>query len=112
MEVGLVGAHARGVRNVHLVTGDPPRVGDYPDATAVLDVDSIGLANLVSSLNGGSDIGGQPLGSPTAFHIGVAGNPGALNLHGELPRFAYQGEAGAEVAIIHPVFAAAAVRGF
>src|SRR5258708_21885500 len=112
MEVGLVGADAMGVRNVLLVSGDPPRVGDYPDATAVLDVDSIGLANLVSSLNGGSDMGGQPLGSPTAFHIGVAVNPGALNLDEELRRFAYKVEAGAEFAITQPVFDAAEFRGF
>src|SRR6266852_5816149 len=112
MQSDLLGAHAMGVRNVLLVTGDPPKVGDYPDATAVLDVDSIGLANLVSSLNGGSDIGGQPLGSPTAFHIGVAVNPGALNLDEELRRFAYKVEAGAEFAITQPVFDAAEFRGF
>src|SRR5688572_15953548 len=88
MQSDLLGAHSMGVRNVLLVTGDPPKVGDYADATAVLDVDSIGLANVVSSLNGGSDIGGQPIGSPTAFHIGVAVNPGALNLDEELRRFA------------------------
>jgi homocysteine S-methyltransferase len=112
MQSDLLGAHAMGVRNVLLVTGDPPRVGDYPDATAVLDVDSIGLANLVSSLNSGSDMGGQPLGSPTAFHIGVAVNPGALNLDEELRRFAYKVEAGAEFAITQPVFDAAEFRGF
>jgi homocysteine S-methyltransferase len=112
MQSDLLGAHAMGVRNVLLVTGDPPKVGDYPDATAVLDVDSIGLANLVSSLNGGSDIGGQPLGSPTAFHIGVAVNPGALNLDEELRRFAYKVEAGAEFAITQPVFDAAEFRDF
>ena len=110
MQSDLLGAHAMGVRNVLLVTGDPPKVGDYPDATAVLDVDSIGLANVVSSLNGGSDIGGQPIGSPTAFHIGVAVNPGALNLDEELRRFAYKVEAGAEFAITQPVFDAPEFR--
>jgi homocysteine S-methyltransferase len=104
MQSDLLGAHAMGVRNVLLVTGDPPKVGDYPDATAVNDVDSIGLANLVSSLNAGVDIGGQPLGRATAFHIGVAVNPGALNLEEELRRFAYKVEAGAEFAITQPVF--------
>ena len=112
MQSDLLGAHAMGVRNVLLVTGDPPKVGDYPDATAVLEVDSIGLANVVSSLNGGSDIGGQPIGSPTAFHIGVAVNPGALNLDEELRRFAYKVKAGAEFAITQPVFDAAEFRAF
>ena len=104
MQSDLLGAHAMGVRNVLLVTGEPPKVGDYPDATAVGDVDSIGLANLVSSLNAGVDIGGQPIGRATAFHIGVAVNPGALNLEEELRRFAYKVEAGAEFAITQPVF--------
>ena len=78
MQSDLLGAHSMGVRNLLLVTGDPPRVGDYPDATAVFDVDSIGLTNVVARLNRGLDIGGQPIGQPTAFHIGVAVNPGAL----------------------------------
>ena len=71
MQSDLLGAHSMGVRNVLLVTGDPPKVGDYPDATAVFDVDSIGLANVVSQPERRLDIGGQPIGSPTAFHIGV-----------------------------------------
>lgn len=112
MQSDLLGAHSMGVRNVLLVTGDPPKVGDYPDATAPVDVDSIGLANLVSSLNGGSDIGGQPIGSPTAFHIGVAVNPGAPNLDEELRRFAYKVQAGAEFAITQPVFDAGEFRAF
>jgi 5,10-methylenetetrahydrofolate reductase len=112
MQSDLLGAHAMGVRNVLLVTGDPPKVGDYPDATAMPEVDSIGLANVVSSLNAGSDIGGQPIGNPTAFHIGVAVNPGALNLDEELRRFAYKVKAGAEFAITQPVFDAAELRVF
>lgn len=104
MQSDLLGAHAMGVRNVLLVTGDPPKAGDYPDATAVSDVDSIGLANVVTRLNGGADIGGQPIGNPTAFHIGVAVNPGALNLDDELRRFAFKVEAGAEFAMTQPVF--------
>ena len=79
-------------------------IGDYPDATAVFDVDSIGLTNVVSRLNRGIDIGGQPIGAPTAFHIGVAANPGALNLDDEVRRFRYKVEAGAEFAITQPVF--------
>src|SRR5205807_5402108 len=112
MQSDLLGAHSMGVRNVLLVTGDPPKIGDYPDATAVLDVDSIGLANVVSSLNAGSDIGGQPIGNPTAFHIGVAVNPGATNLDEELRRFAYKVQAGAEFAITQPVFDAVEFRAF
>src|SRR5262245_29038148 len=112
MQSDLLGAHSMGVRNVLIVTGDPPKVGDYPDATSVSEVDSIGLANAVSRLNTGLDIGGQAIGSPTAFHIGVAVNPGALNLDEELRRFAYKVEAGAEFAITQPVFDAAEFRAF
>ena len=108
MQSDLLGAHSMGIRNVLLVTGDPPRVGDYPDATAVYDVDSIGLTNMVDQLNEGLDIGKQPIGQPTAFHIGVAFNPSALNLAAELRRFEYKVEAGAEFAITQPVFDAAA----
>jgi homocysteine S-methyltransferase len=112
MQSDLLGAHSMGVRNVLLVTGDPPQVGDYADATTVSEVDSIGLANAVARLNTGLDIGGQPIGSATAFHIGVAVNPGALNLDEELRRFAYKVEAGAEFAITQPVFDAAEFRAF
>ena len=112
MQSDLLGAHAMGVRNVLLVTGDPPRVGDYQDATALVDVDSIGLTNMVHSLNGGLDIGGQPIGQPTAFHIGVAVNHGALDVEQELRRFAYKVDAGAEFAITQPVFDVAELRAF
>jgi methionine synthase / methylenetetrahydrofolate reductase(NADPH) len=104
MQSDLLGAHSMGVRNVLLITGDPPAVGDYPDATAVFDVDSIGLTNVVSRLNRGLDIGGQSIGPATAFHIGVAANPGALNVDEEVRRFEYKVEAGAEFAITQPVF--------
>jgi methionine synthase / methylenetetrahydrofolate reductase (NADH) len=100
----LLGAHAMGLRNLMLVTGDPGRVGDYPDATAVFDVDSIGLTNVVSRLNHGCDVGGQPIGAPTGFHIGVSVNPAASNLDEELRRFAYKVEAGAEYVVTRPVF--------
>jgi methionine synthase I (cobalamin-dependent)/5,10-methylenetetrahydrofolate reductase len=105
----LLGAHAMGVRNLMLVTGDPGRVGDYPDATAVFDVDSIGLTNVVSRLNHGCDVGGQAIGAPTGFHIGVSVNPAASNLDEELRRFAYKVEAGAEYVVTRPIFD---VRGF
>jgi len=112
MQQDLLGAHSMGVRNVLLVSGEPPKVGDYPDATAVRDGDSIGLTNVVAQLNAGLDIGGQPIGQPTAFHIGVAVNPGALSLAEELRRFAYKVEAGAEFAITQPVFDAEEFREF
>ena len=98
MQSDLLGAHSMGIRNVLLITGDPPSAGDYPDATAVFDVDSIGLTNVVARLNHGLDIGGQPIGAPTAFHIGVAANPGAPNVDEEIRRFEYKVKAGAEFA--------------
>ena len=104
MQSDLLGAHAMGVRNVMIVTGDVSHVGDYPDASAVFDVDSIGLTNVVSRLNRGLDIGGQAIGSPTSFHIGVQVNPGAEDLDGEIRRFEYKVEAGAEFAVTKPVF--------
>jgi homocysteine S-methyltransferase len=104
MQSDLLGAHSMGIRNVLLITGDPPQVGDYPDATAVFDVDSIGLTNMVTRLNRGSDIGGQSIGGPTGFHIGVAVNPAAMNPDEELRRFEYKVEAGAEFAITQLVF--------
>jgi homocysteine S-methyltransferase len=93
-----------GLRNVLLTTGDPGRVGDYPDATSVFDVDSIGLTNVASILNHGYDVGGQAIGAPTAFHIGVSVNPAASNLDEELRRFDYKVEAGAEFVLTRPIF--------
>jgi methionine synthase I (cobalamin-dependent)/5,10-methylenetetrahydrofolate reductase len=100
----LLGAHAMGLRNLLLVTGDPGRVGEYPDATAVFDVDSIGLTNVVSRLNQGLDVGGQPIGAPTGFHLGVSVNPSAANLDEELRRFEFKVEAGAEFVVTRPIF--------
>jgi homocysteine S-methyltransferase len=100
----LLGIHALGLRNLLLITGDPPKLGDYPDATAVFDVDSIGLTNVVSFLNRGLDIGRRRLPVPTSFLIGVGVNPGAINIDYELSRFHWKVEAGAEFAITQPVF--------
>ncbi len=100
----LLGAHAVGVRNLICITGDPPRMGTYPDATAVFDVDAIGLTNIVNNLNHGLDIGGNPTGSQTALLIGVGANPGALNLDEEIRRMEWKAQAGAEYIVTQPVF--------
>ena len=100
----LLGAAAAGVRNLLVITGDPPKMGPYPEATAVFDIDSIGLTNLVSRLNHGLDPGGNPIGLPTRFVIGVGVNPAAPDFDRELKRFAYKVEAGAEFAVTQPVF--------
>ena len=104
MQSDLLGAYAQGLKNILVITGDPPKMGDYPDATAVFDVDSIGLCNLVNALNRGFDLGGKALKKPTGFHLGVGANPGAINLDYEIKRFEYKVEAGAEFAITQPVF--------
>jgi homocysteine S-methyltransferase len=100
----LLGAAASGLRNLLIITGDPPKMGPYPDATAVFDIDSIGLTNLVSRLNRGLDPGGNDLGATTRFVIGVGVNPAAPDLGRELKRFAWKVEAGAEFAVTQPVF--------
>jgi homocysteine S-methyltransferase len=100
----LLGAHAAGIRNLICITGDPPRMGIYPEATAVFDVDAIGLVNIVHNLNRGLDIGGNPMGSQTSLLIGVGANPGALNLVEEVRRFEWKVEAGAEFVVTQPVF--------
>ncbi|HYS69504.1 MAG TPA: bifunctional homocysteine S-methyltransferase/methylenetetrahydrofolate reductase, partial [Gemmatimonadaceae bacterium] len=100
----LLGASAVGLRNMLLITGDPPKMGPYPNATAVFDIDAIGLTNLVSNLNRGLDPGGNPIGQPTRFTIGVGVNPAAIDPAQELKRFEWKVEAGAEYAITQPVF--------
>jgi methionine synthase / methylenetetrahydrofolate reductase(NADPH) len=104
MQSELLGAYAMGVRNLLAMTGDVRPIGDYPDATAVVDVDSIGLVNAVSRLNQGLDVGGQTIGSATRFHIGVTVNPGAEDLDEEMRRFEWKVNAGAEYVITRPVF--------
>jgi 5,10-methylenetetrahydrofolate reductase len=100
----LLGAAASDLHNLLIVTGDPPKMGPYPDATAVFDIDSIGLTNLVARLNHGLDPGGNALGGRTSFVIGVGVNPAAPDPERELKRFAWKVEAGAEFAITQPVF--------
>jgi len=104
IQSNLLGAYSLGIKNVLALTGDPPKVGNYPDATGVFDVDSIGLINIINRLNNGLDISGAPIGTPTGFHIGCGANPGALNLDNELKRLDWKIEAGAEYIITQPVF--------
>jgi len=108
----LLGAAALGLHNLLLITGDPPKMGPYPDATAVFDIDAIGLTNMVNKLNHGLDIGNNPIGKPTAFSIGVGVNPGAVNMEEEIKRFEWKVEAGAEYAITQPVFDTAQLKRF
>ena len=100
----LLGAHGVGIRNLICITGDPPRMGAYPAATAVFDVDSIGLVNIVNNLNHGLDIGGNPMGSQTTLLIGVGANPGALNFDEEMRRTEWKVQGGAEFLVTQPVF--------
>jgi homocysteine S-methyltransferase len=100
----LLGASSIGLKNILCLTGDPPKLGNYPDATAVYDVDAIGLVNIVHRLNHGLDIGGNPIGASTGFTIAVAANPGVPDLDNEVRRFAWKVEAGAEYGITQPVF--------
>ncbi len=100
----LLGAAAVGIRNLICITGDPPKMGNYPDATAVFDVDSIGLVNIVHNLNRGLDLGGNPIGVGTGFVIGVGANPGLTDIDEEIRRFEFKVEAGAEYVVTQPVF--------
>jgi methionine synthase I (cobalamin-dependent)/5,10-methylenetetrahydrofolate reductase len=100
----LLGAAAAGLRNLLIITGDPPKMGPYPDATAVFDIDAIGLTNLVSRLNHGLDPGGNAIGAPTRFVIGVGANPTAPDFEREMSRLAWKVDAGAEYVVTQPVF--------
>jgi len=104
MQSDLLGAHALGIKNILSVTGDPPKLGDYPNATAVFDVDSIGLLKIAQNLNRGFDLAGNAIGEKTAFFLGAGINPGALNLEEELRRFELKVESGAKFAMTQPVF--------
>jgi methionine synthase I (cobalamin-dependent)/5,10-methylenetetrahydrofolate reductase len=112
MQSDLLGAHALGLRNILLITGDPPKLGDYPFATAVFDVDSIGLVRMASRLNRGLDLAGNPIGEPTAFYIGVGANPGAIDLDEEVRRFERKVEGGAEYFLTQPVYDVALLERF
>ncbi len=104
MQADLLACAACGVRNILFVTGDPPKLGDYPQATGVFDADSIGMAGVQRRLNGGVDLGGQAINPSTFAVIGVGLDPTALDQRRELDRFRQKVEAGAEFAITQPVF--------
>ncbi len=108
----LLGAYALGLRNIWAVTGDPPQSVNFPSATAVFDVDAIGLVNVLSNLNRGLDMGGNPLGAQTGFLVGVGLNPNALNPDEELRRFEYKVKGGASFGVIRPVFDVAHLEAF
>jgi homocysteine S-methyltransferase len=112
MQSELLGAYSTGLHNLICITGDPPKLGNYPDATAVFDVDAIGLVNIVHNLNHGLDVGGNPIGSGTKFMIGVGANPGMVNIDEEVRRFEYKVEAGADFAVTQPVFDVALLEQF
>ncbi len=112
MQSDLLGAYALGLRNILLVTGDPPKFGNYPDATAVFDVDSIGLTRIVNGLNHGYDIAGNAIGSATSWHIGVGANPVAIEPELEIDRLHQKVEAGAEYILTQPVFEASQLVSF
>jgi homocysteine S-methyltransferase len=101
----LLGAHALGIRNLVVITGDPPKVGDYPEATAVYDLDSVGLLHMASQMNRGLDPSGKPLrGGKTAFLCATGFEPGAADLDKEIARLEAKIAAGAELVMTQPVF--------
>ncbi len=104
LQAECMGAHALGIRNILCITGDPPQVGDYPDATGVFDVDSIGLVTLLTQLNAGVDLAGKPLKYSTDFFLGVASNPTAVDLDVELDRWRRKVEAGCHFTMTQPLY--------
>ena len=112
MQSDLLGGYAASLANFLIITGDPPKLGEYPDATGVFDVDSVGLAQMASNLNNGVDIGGNPIDPPTGIFIGVGANPCAVDMEREIERYYRKIDAGAEFAITQPVFDADALMRF
>jgi homocysteine S-methyltransferase len=112
LQSDLLGAHALGIRNILAITGDPPRLGDYPHATAVYDVDSIGLVKIIKRLNQGTDWAGNSIGSPTSFSIGVGVNPTAVDFEKEMERLEQKVEAGADFIFTQPLYDSETLKGF
>jgi len=104
LQADLLGANSLGIYNILAITGDPPRLGNYPDAAAVFDLDSIGLVKVIRKLNSGSDLAGNPIGPPTKFFVGVGANPGAMDLDKEIFRLEQKIAAGAEYVMTQPVY--------
>ncbi len=104
MQSDLLGGYAGGLRNYLIITGDPPKLGDYPDSTAVFDVDAVGLTQVVTNLNHGMDVGGNPINPPTGILIGIGANPCAVEPERELQHYMNKINAGAEYAITQPIF--------
>jgi len=100
----LLGAHALGLRNVLAITGDPPKLGDYPDATAVYDVDSIGLIRIMDNLNHGADLAGNLMGPSLAIHVGCGADPSKPDMEKEVRRLEEKVKAGAEYIMTQPVY--------
>lgn len=105
MQADLIGANALGIHNILMITGDPPKLGDYPFATAVYDVDAIGALRIADNLNHGNDLAGNPLkGGATALFLGAGANPGAIDLGQEVARLEQKVEAGACYILTQPVY--------
>ncbi|MCP3965255.1 MAG: bifunctional homocysteine S-methyltransferase/methylenetetrahydrofolate reductase [Lentisphaerae bacterium] len=105
MQADLLGCANKGVNNILFITGDPPKLGDYPFASAVFDVDSIGILKVCDKLNHGVDIGGKSIGSPTPIYPGAGADPNAIDMDREISRIREKVESGAEFLITQPVFA-------
>lgn len=112
MQMDLLGAHALDLKNLLIITGDPPKMGTYPMATAVFDIDSIGLIHMVNMMNHGEDMSGRPFNAATSFLIGCGVNPGAVNIDLEVERFAKKVEGGAEFVFCQPVYDAELLDNF
>ena len=104
MQSDILGAYAIGLRNMLVITGDPPKMGDYPQATGVFDMDSITLTGVIRNLNRGIDLGGNQFSPPTSLAIGVGANPVATDIKREIDKYHQKVLAGAEFAITQPVF--------
>ncbi len=104
MQSDILGGYAAGLKNYLIVTGDPPKLGDYPNATPVFDIDSVGLAKVVHNLNNGIDIAGNIINPPTSILIGVGANPCSVDIDKEINHLLNKYRAGAEYAITQPVF--------
>ncbi len=104
LQSDLIGAHAIGIRNILALTGDPPSIGDYPQATAVYDVDSIGLIKIISKLNSGYDFAGNSIGKPTTLSIGVAANPTNPEFETEIARLREKLDAGGQYIMTQPLY--------